>query len=123
VSEIRPEHIERVVQAVVRDLTTTLKWSDEVARAFVLSKGSVDDYAEAVWDAVTLADRVIGNVQEAVQRDLIDTTWPICLHHRTHPLTIDENLAWRCPYEDTHSPDGYMDRVPLGWLDAIWPSE
>jgi hypothetical protein len=89
---------------------------------FVWDHGSVEDYAVHADDALTLAANVIGNVQEAVHRELIDTSWPLCPQHQSHPLTIDSELVWRCYREDQDDPAGFMRRVPLGWLDAIWPS-
>lgn len=116
------EHIDRVVAAIARDLSATLGWSAGTATSFVREHGSVEDYADHASDALTLAANVIENVQEAVHRELIDTQWPLCLHHGRHPLTIDSDLVWRCYEEDLDDPAGFPRRVPLGWLDTVWPS-
>ena len=112
--------VERVVAAVSRDLSVTLGWSDDVARSFVLGHGGVTAYAEHADDALALAERVIDSTQQAVHDEGIDTSWPPCPRHGSHPLTIEADLVWRCPKEDQADPTGFMRPIPLGWLDCVW---
>jgi hypothetical protein len=41
-------------------------------------------------------ERVVEDVQQRLQDEFIDTTWPTCPRHSNHPLTFVEG-AWRCP--------------------------
>ena len=112
--------VERVVAAVAADVMATLRWSERKARRFVMREGCVEAYADQADDVLTLAYQVMGNVQESIQEDRVDTSWPECPVHRRHPLSFEYDLVWRCPAEDTHDPAGFFRGVPLGWLDAVW---
>ncbi len=117
---VRPDDVERVVAAISRDVSVTLGWSHQVAREFVLRYGGVTSYAEHADDALTLAEQVIDSTQQAVYEEAIDTSWPRCPRHGSHPLTIEADLVWRCPEEDPGDCEGFIRRIPLGWLDCVW---
>jgi len=55
-----------------------------------------------------LVEKVVEDVQQRLQDEFIDTTWPACPRHSNHPLNYAEG-AWRC------SRDGAMV-APLGSL-------
>ena len=74
-----------------RDLETTghadrLAWVDvEAARA-----------AEFAEDAADLVQRIVDDVQQRLQDEFVDTTWPACPRHPNHPLEYSAG-AWHCP--------------------------
>ena len=57
---------------------------------------------------VRFVEKVIEDVQQRLQDEFIDTTWPACPRHPNHPLTFVDG-GWRCPQ------DG-VTLAPLGEL-------
>jgi len=53
-------------------------------------------------------EKVVEDVQQRLQDEFIDTTWPACPRHANHPLNYADGV-WRCPR------DGAMV-APLGSL-------
>ena len=45
-----------------------------------------------------LVDKVVEDVQQKLQDEFIDTTWPACPRHPNHPLDYAAG-AWRCPQD------------------------
>jgi len=45
-------------------------------------------------------EKVVEDVQQRLQDEFIDTTWPACPRHLNHPLNYVEG-AWRCPRDGT----------------------
>ena len=41
-------------------------------------------------------EKVVEDVQQRLQDEFIDTTWPACPRHPNHPLNYADG-AWRCP--------------------------
>jgi hypothetical protein len=114
--------IARVVGAAVDDIVATLGWTREEAERFVMTEGCVAAYARDSQELLTLAYQVMTNVQEAIQEQRIDTSWPVCLQHGRHPLSFEHDLVWRCPQIDYDDPKGFMRGVPFGWLNTVWPT-
>ena len=46
-------------------------------------------------DAADFAQRVVDEVQQYLHDTFVDTTWPSCPHHPSHPLWYSEQW-WRC---------------------------
>jgi len=62
-----------------------------------------DFVAERAAEVATFAneprhfvEKVVEDVQQRLQDEFIDTTWPACPRHSNHPLNYAEG-AWRCP--------------------------
>lgn len=45
-------------------------------------------------------EKVVEDVQQRLQDEFIDTTWPACPRHSNHPLNYADG-AWRCPGDGT----------------------
>jgi hypothetical protein len=84
-------NIVAALDALRRDLAATglsdrLPWVDlEAARA-----------AELVDDGAELVRKVVEDVQQRLQDEFVDTTWPACPRHPNHPLNYVDG-AWHCP--------------------------
>ena len=52
--------------------------------------------ASFATDPAWYIDKVIEDVQQRLQDEHIDTTWPACPRHPNHPLDFIDG-AWRCP--------------------------
>ncbi len=50
-------------------------------------------------DPRRFVEKVVEDVQQRLQDEFIDTTWPACPRHSNHPLDYT-NGAWRCPRDD-----------------------
>ncbi len=51
---------------------------------------------EKALDLYRFVEKVVEDVQQSLQDEFIDTTWPACPRHSNHPLNYVEG-AWRCP--------------------------
>ena len=82
---------DEVLRPVVADLTATLGWSQEQAEEFV--RENACSWESGVPRLVVLAE----NVQKHVH--WLDTSWPACPEHRSHPLWLSRTLPaiWTCP--------------------------
>ena len=47
-------------------------------------------------DATWYVSKVVEDVQQRLQDEHIDTTWPACPRHPNHPLDYVDG-SWRCP--------------------------
>ena len=63
----------------------------------------VDLVADRAAEVATFQDeprpfveKVVEDVQQRLQDEFIDTTWPSCPRHPNHPLDYVDG-AWRCP--------------------------
>ena len=54
------------------------------------------DVATFVDEPGRFVDKVVEDVQQRLQDEFIDTTWPACPRHPNHPLDYAAG-AWRCP--------------------------
>jgi hypothetical protein len=84
---------------LTRDLVATLGWDWERAALFVEVEAAIQMELEGEDDSIAqdLAERV----QQAIQDQFIDTTWPACSRHQRHPLEVDDSNPpwWRCPID------------------------
>ena|SRR6266571_7944369 len=64
--------------------------------------------ATFVTEPSRFVEKVVEDVQQHLQDEFIDTTWPACPRHPNHPLNYTEG-AWRCPSDGTQV-------APLGEL-------
>jgi hypothetical protein len=87
---------DEVLTPVVADLTATLGWSREDAEEFVFENAC--SWESGVPRLVVLAE----SVQQRLHDDRIDTTWPACPDHPSHPLWLTRTLPaiWTCPSTD-----------------------
>ena len=103
---VTAEAIERAVRLVVDDLVATLGWdrsnAESVVRAEAMQWAEPDlswQFDEPQWngiDAFTL--KVAEEVQQIIHDNWLDTSWPRCPTHTTHPLWLQEQtLEWACP--------------------------
>lgn len=84
---------DEVLRPVVADLTATLGWSREQAEEFVLRNAC--SYGPEVPRVVLVAE----SVQQDLHDDRVDTSWPACPEHPSHPLWLSGTLPaiWACP--------------------------
>ena len=115
---VDPDRLMADADGLIRDLATTLGWSEGRARGLVAvfvtepSLDLFDDVGSPPEDPWPL-DRIVEELQEWVQESRTDTAWPKCPIHPNHPLLIVEHeqpLRWACPAGEFS--------VPLGKLDA-----
>ena len=52
--------------------------------------------AKFVDDPADLVRRIVEDVQQRLQDEFVDTTWPACPRHPNHPLEYG-NGEWHCP--------------------------
>jgi hypothetical protein len=85
---------QRIVSLLRADLLATAVDCDaivlEEATRLRLFAGSTDAYD----------DEVVGQVQQRLHDEFIDTTWPACPQHPNHPLWMSDGW-WRCPSSGT----------------------
>jgi hypothetical protein len=90
---------------VVRDLCSTLGWTQERAESVVWPKAELRrDFVE-LGGGVEAAGATALWVADAVQDDLLDRPamrlWPRCPTHGSHPLSLapegSPDAAWTCP--------------------------
>ena len=91
------EYVERVVQALERDIVATLGWDDSFG--FIIDRNE-ELHREDEWEsAVSLGFWLVENVQQEFHDTFVDTTWPACPWHHRHPLWLKEEgdwCVWRC---------------------------
>lgn len=74
---------------LVRDVASTLGWPEAAARAVV-----------SLQLATTHGHHITESVQDWIIDERVDTSWPRCPAHQTHPLGTmadDSYRTWRCP--------------------------
>ncbi|MCA1705556.1 MAG: hypothetical protein LC808_20775 [Actinobacteria bacterium] len=98
---------------LVEDLVATVPLDRATASDLVL-----EYVTNAYWpeDDPWWLHRLVEAVQEQIQENRVNTVWPPCPHHRSHPLWLEEpggpELWWICRQ------DG--DRIArLGTLSAL----
>lgn len=79
------------LDALRRDLGTT-GHADRVEWVHVAAVNA----AEFVDEPSDLVGRVVEDVQQRLQDEFVDTTWPACPRHPNHPLEYVAG-AWHCP--------------------------
>lgn len=79
------------LNALRRDLSAT-GHADRVAWVNIAAAHA----AEYVDDPVDLVRKVVDDVQQRLQDEFVDTTWPACPRHPNHPLEYEAGV-WRCP--------------------------
>ena len=89
--EFADSYVVAGLDALRRDLTAT-GHADRVAWVNVTAANA----AEFVDDPVDLVQKVVDDVQQRLQDEFVDTTWPACPRHLNHPLEHGEGL-WHCP--------------------------
>jgi hypothetical protein len=86
----------RVVRLVTQDVAATLGSGHE--RLIQVVAAHVRTFRDEPDDYV---DKVVEDVQQKLHDLFIDTTWPACPFHPTHPLWLHDE-QWVC--ERTHRP-------------------
>lgn len=114
---------ESVVRIVAADLVATLGWTTEqaerVARRTAVARQEFDGGAFDVAE----------EVQQWLHDTFIDTIWPSCPDHDSHPLWLNDELMWTChstgrsvcrlgQLTDVFSVDAELARRNLARLDA-----
>ena len=84
---------EEILRPVVADLTATLAWPQQQAEAFVVENAF--GWQKGLPRIVLVAEAV----QQRLHDDRIDTSWPACPEHPSHPLWLSRTLpaVWTCP--------------------------
>ena len=52
--------------------------------------------AQFKLDPVDLVQKIVDDVQQRLQDEFVDTTWPTCARHPNHPMEFSAG-AWHCP--------------------------
>jgi hypothetical protein len=98
---------------LVDDLTATLGWNRTSAEDAVLEYLTAPTWPE---DDPCWLHHLAEAMQQQVQEDRVDTTWPQCPRHGGHPLWLEEPAApelwWSCRKSGTRI-------APLGGLSAV----
>ncbi len=102
--EFEDSYVVAGLNALRRDLAAT-GLAERVAWVNVAAANA----AEFVEDPVDLVQKVVDDVQQRLQDEFVDTTWPACPHHPNHPLEYSDG-EWSCQR------DGVVAR--LGELSA-----
>jgi hypothetical protein len=80
-----------LLELLRRDLRATGHASHvAIVDAAALNAAGLDLRAEDVLE------KVVGDVQQRMHDEFVDTTWPRCPLHANHPLWY-EGGVWRCP--------------------------
>ena len=85
--------LDDVVRLVAADLASTMGWTqeqaDRVARRTAVARAG---FGRAAVD-------VAEEVQQWLHDTFLDTTWPACPEHGSHPLWLEDESepAWTCP--------------------------
>jgi hypothetical protein len=97
----------RVVQLLLRDVEATVGPAHEaVVRDNAANVGAFVD------DPLWYRDKLVQDVQQYFHDCFVDTTWPTCPGHSTHPLWL-QGESWYCDR------DGEAI-AQLGDLSSIW---
>lgn len=99
---------DRVVRLLARDVSLTLGGGFHAAvrsvaeNAHSLATGLMEG-GESVEEAQRyFGQKVVDDFQQYVQDTHVDTTWPACPRHPSHPLDYrHETGAWCCPRDGT----------------------
>jgi len=106
----------RVADLIARDLTATLGWKPSMAQAEArdaLGNQAASLPTRLAWEDLAPATQrdVLGEVvvaaveqlQQFVHDTFVDTSWPPCLRHPTHPMWPGEGdgggMVWWCARE------------------------
>lgn len=98
---------------LVDDLAATLGWKRAFAERAILQYLTAPTWPE---DDPWWLHHLVEMVQEQVQEHRVDTAWPQCPRHGSHPLWLEESgepeLWWSCRKDRTRV-------APLGGLSAV----
>jgi hypothetical protein len=83
---------DQVVELLQRDVVRSV---GESSRALVVEIAA----RVRMLDIEDPGAKIVNNVQQALHDTFVDTTWPACPRHRTHPLWFRDG-AWRCERDD-----------------------
>jgi hypothetical protein len=84
----------RVVQLLLQDVEATLGPDYEaMVRVNAVRVASFAD--EPVW----YRDKLVEDVQQEFHDRFVDTTWPACPRHLTHPMWLHGEM-WHCERDD-----------------------
>ena len=89
--EFEDSYVVAGLNALRRDLEAT-GLAERVAWVNVAAA----DAAERVEDPVGIVQKVVEDVQQRLQDEFVDTTWPACPRHPNHPLDFKAD-GWSCP--------------------------
>lgn len=89
--EFEDSYVVAGLNALRRDLAAT-GLAERVAWVNVAAANA----AKFVEDPVELVQKVVEDVQQRLQDEFVDTTWPACPRHPNHPLDYNEGV-WSCP--------------------------
>ena len=82
--------VERVVRLIGRDLAETIGDGHESIAEEAATR--IQLFCD---DPESFEQRVVDDVQQSVQDDFVDTSWPACGEHLKHPLWCSGGW-WRC---------------------------
>jgi hypothetical protein len=100
---------------LAHDLFATLGWDWERAALFVEVEAAIQ--MEIEGEDASIAHDLAERVQQAIQDQFIDNTWPACARHRRHPLQVDDGSPpwWGCPIDDIRQTKlGELEILPEG---------
>ena len=89
--EFEDSYVVGGLNSLRRDLEAT-GHADRVAWVNIAAANA----AEFFEDPVDLVQRVVDDVQQRLQDEFVDTTWPACPRHPNHPLDFTTG-GWSCP--------------------------
>ncbi len=93
-SVLTPEQ-HSVVLALVRDVAATIRLRDEAEfESYLIARGqdALDQGFVATLDE--FRQKLVGDFQQRVHDEFIDSTWPTCPRHPTPPLWLDQGSWW-----------------------------
>ena len=105
---VGPANVAQAVALVSRDLSATLGLSRETAEALARREAVAAAEIMNEWDDDEVSwplflARVVEETQQWLHDTFIDTTWPRCPEHESHPLWLndDESGGWACAATNT----------------------
>jgi len=104
---------EKTLGLLMRDLMATLGWSADGSWKFILetATGSLEFIDDEEWP---FEQRVLENTQQRMHDEFVDSAWPQCPLHGTHPLWLADNRPWRWQCADVSIPIGELNRFERG---------
>jgi hypothetical protein len=91
VAEFSDPSVISALNALRRDLVAT-GLADRVAWVDLAAANA----AQFNHDPVDLVQKIVDDVQQRLQDEFVDTTWPTCARHPNHPMEFSAG-AWHCP--------------------------
>lgn len=106
--------VAHALSLLTADVAATLGWTRDRADDLVTDEATtLVDFLREEDRNWPFPARIVERVQQRIHDEFIDTTWPPCPRHATHPLWItgQEPWLWECPSGGV--------QVPLGGLGSL----